>query len=55
MTTWAQNNIVQPQKLHDGMVRYPIARALLTVQDDVLAEPTCFSNANNILEWRAAM
>jgi len=55
MTTRAQNNIVQPRKLHDGMVRYPNARALLTVQDDALAEPTCFSNANNISEWRAAM
>jgi hypothetical protein len=55
MVNQAQNNIVKPHQLHDGMVRYPIVRALLTIQDGALAEPACFSNAINILKWRTTM
>jgi hypothetical protein len=55
MVTRAQNNIIKPRQLYDGIIQHPIARALLTVQDGALAKPTCFSNAINIPEWRTVM
>lgn len=39
----------------DGRVKYPISRALLAVTDSALEEPTCYSNAIKLLEWRQAM
>jgi hypothetical protein len=55
MVTQAQNNIIKPRQLHYGIIRYPIARALLSIQDGAMAELTCFSNAITIPEWRIAM
>jgi hypothetical protein len=52
MVTRAQNQIVQPRIFTDGRVKYPISRALLVVQDLAITEPTCYSNAVKIPEWR---
>jgi hypothetical protein len=55
MVTRAQNQIVQPRIFTDGRVKYPISWALLAVHDVALAEPTCYSNAVKVPEWRQAM
>jgi hypothetical protein len=49
------NNIVQQRQLIDGTVRYPAPRGLLTQHASATQEPTCFSNAVSIPEWRNAM
>jgi hypothetical protein len=53
MQTRSQNNIRQLRQLTDGTVRYPLLWALLS--ESTLIEPTCFSNAVKISEWRIAM
>lgn len=55
MVTRAQNQIVKPILFNDGRVKYPISRALLAVTNLALDEPTCYSNAIKLPEWRQAM
>jgi hypothetical protein len=55
MVTRAQNQIVKPLLFNDGRVKYPISRALLVVTNLALDEPTCYSNAIKLPEWRQAM
>jgi len=55
MRTRSMNNIVQPRQLTDGRVRYPAPQALVTVASPASCEPTCYSNAAPIPEWRNAM
>jgi hypothetical protein len=55
MLTRSMNNIVQPRQLTDGTIRYPAPRGLLTQHASASQEPTCFSNAVGIPEWRNAM
>jgi hypothetical protein len=55
MHTRSMNNIVQTRQLTDGTVRYPAPRGLLTQHASATQEPTCFSNAVSIPEWRNAM
>uniref|UniRef100_A0A2N9F0L7 Reverse transcriptase Ty1/copia-type domain-containing protein n=1 Tax=Fagus sylvatica TaxID=28930 RepID=A0A2N9F0L7_FAGSY len=46
----------QTQKhLTDGTILYPIPRALLAAVDSSITEPTCYSTAVKISEWRTAM
>jgi hypothetical protein len=49
----SQNNVRQIQQHTNGTVRYPLPRALLS--EAALLEPTCFSNAVKVSEWRNAM
>jgi hypothetical protein len=53
MRTRSQNNVCTIRQLTDRTVRYPLPRALLSKA--ALIEPTCFSNAVKISEWRNAM
>jgi hypothetical protein len=55
MRTRSINNIVQPRQLTDGRIWYPLPRALMAETHSTLIEPTCFSNAVFIPEWRTAM
>jgi hypothetical protein len=53
MRTRFQNNVSTIRKLTDGTVRYPLPRALLS--EAAIIEPTCFTNAVKVSEWRTAM
>ncbi|CAL9021646.1 unnamed protein product, partial [Prunus brigantina] len=53
MRTRLQDGIHKPKLHTDGIVKYPIPRALLTVVEHT--EPTCFSQATKHTEWRDAM
>lgn len=53
MRTRSQNNVSTIRKLTDGTVRYPLPRALLS--EAAISEPTCFTNAVKVSEWRTAM
>jgi hypothetical protein len=53
MRTRSHNNVRQIRQLTDGMVRYPRHQALIS--EFALLEPTCFSNAIKVREWRNAM
>jgi hypothetical protein len=53
MRTRSQNNVSTIRKLTDGTVRYPLPRALLS--EAAITEPTCFTNAVKVNEWRTAM
>jgi len=53
MRTRSQNNVQRIRQLTDGIVRYPLPRALLA--ESALIEPTCFSNAAKVSEWLNAM
>uniref|UniRef100_A0A2N9F2C9 Reverse transcriptase Ty1/copia-type domain-containing protein n=1 Tax=Fagus sylvatica TaxID=28930 RepID=A0A2N9F2C9_FAGSY len=55
MITRSQNNITKPRKPTDGTILYPIPRALLAAVDSSITEPTCYSTAVKIPEWRTAM
>jgi hypothetical protein len=53
MRTKSQNNVRLILQLTDGTVRYPLPRALLA--KSALIEPTCFSTAVKVSEWRTAL
>jgi hypothetical protein len=55
MTTQAQHNIRCPRQFADGIIRYPLPYALLTIQALTLQEPTCYSTTICIPEWHQAM
>jgi hypothetical protein len=55
MVTCAQNNIVLLRVFTDGRLKYPIPHALLAVPDSDIEEPTCYTNAVKLSEWRQAM
>jgi hypothetical protein len=48
-----QNNARTIRKLTEGIVRYPLPRALISKA--ALTKPTCFTNAVKVSEWRTAM
>jgi hypothetical protein len=49
------SNIVQQRQLTDGRIRYPAPQALVAASSPANLEPTCYSNAVPIPEWRKAM
>jgi hypothetical protein len=51
--TRSQNNVRTIKQLTDGTVHYPLPQALLS--EAALTEPTCFTNAIKVSEWRTAM
>lgn len=50
MVTRAHNQISKPKIYNDGTVCYPLARALLSMIEATLIEPTCFTKAVQIPE-----
>jgi hypothetical protein len=56
MSTRLQNQISKPRKFMDGIIRYPISRALMaTIVSQEEEEPTSFSIASKNAKWREAM
>jgi hypothetical protein len=55
MRTRPLNNIVKQRQLKDGKIRYPVSQAFMAEPTLATLEPTCYSNAIHILEWRTAM
>jgi hypothetical protein len=55
MRTRSMNHIFQQRQLTDGTIRYPVPQVLVAETDSALIEPTCFSNAVKIPEWRNVM
>ena len=53
MVTRSQNLITKPKQFHDGIVQYPVPRALMSLMSP--SEPTCYSTAAKFPEWRTAM
>lgn len=53
-TTRLQVGSQRPLVRHDGIVRYPLPRALIT-QISTIEEPTCYRQAVRVAEWRQAM
>uniref|UniRef100_A0A2N9HUY1 Uncharacterized protein n=1 Tax=Fagus sylvatica TaxID=28930 RepID=A0A2N9HUY1_FAGSY len=55
MITRSKANISKPKHFHDGTVRYPLHHALLAETTPSLIEPTCYSSAVKVPQWRDAM
>jgi hypothetical protein len=55
MRTRSMNHIFQQRQLTDGTIRYPVPQVLVAETDSALIEPTCFSNAVKVPEWRNVM
>jgi hypothetical protein len=55
MVTRAKNNIIKLRQLTNGIVCYPIPRALLVEFTTHDLEPTCYTSAMKDPHWRRAM
>jgi hypothetical protein len=55
MQTRSKNNIFKPKSLPDGLVRYPLPKALLATSSSHDIEPTSYSTASKHPAWREAM
>ena len=44
-----------PKQLYPGIIKYPLPKALFTVNTASTIEPSCFTEASKSTEWRAAM
>ena len=55
MVTQSKANISKPKQFLDGTVRYPLHHAFLAKTDPSLSEPTCYSSAVKVPQWREAM
>jgi hypothetical protein len=55
MITRAKNNITKPKKFHDGIIRYPLPKALIAESTPQDIEPTCYTLAMKDQNWRQAM
>ena len=55
MQTRSHANIVKLKQMFPGLVKYPLSKALLTVQDSLPHEPNCRTEAAKHPEWRKAM
>jgi hypothetical protein len=55
MITRSQNAITKPKDFHDGTVRYPLPRALMSLLHTPSTEPTCYTSTAKFPEWRTAM
>jgi hypothetical protein len=53
--TRSRNNIFKPKMLPDGLIRYPLPKALLTAAYSDEIEPTSYSTVAQHLAWRATM
>jgi hypothetical protein len=57
MVTRSKNHITKPKHPLDGMIRYPLPKALLAVGHNFISkpEPTCFTTAAKSHAWHQAM
>ncbi len=57
MITCSKNHITKPKLPLDGMIRYPLPKALIAVAHSSISEPepTCFTTAAKSHAWRQAM
>jgi hypothetical protein len=55
MTTRSRANISKPKQMFPGLIKYPLPKALLTVHEPSLHEPSCFTEASKQPQWRFAM
>uniref|UniRef100_A0A2N9HU77 Reverse transcriptase Ty1/copia-type domain-containing protein n=1 Tax=Fagus sylvatica TaxID=28930 RepID=A0A2N9HU77_FAGSY len=55
MTTRSRANISKPKQMFPGLIKYPLPKALLAVQEPSLHEPSCFTEASKQPQWRSAM
>ncbi len=53
MQTRGRANIIKPKRLYPGMVKYPLPKALVAIQDNADIEPTSYSAAYKSSGWRA--
>lgn len=53
MVTQSQNLITKPKKFHDGVIQYPIPRALMFLMSPF--KPTYYSTTTKFPEWRTIM
>jgi hypothetical protein len=55
MQTCSKANIHKPRHFTDGTIPYPPPKALLTVKEAPVEEPTSFTVANKFVEWRTTI
>jgi hypothetical protein len=57
MITRSKNNITKPKPPLDGMIHYPLPKALLAIAQNPISEPepTCFTTAAKSHAWHQAM
>uniref|UniRef100_A0A2N9I4N5 Uncharacterized protein n=1 Tax=Fagus sylvatica TaxID=28930 RepID=A0A2N9I4N5_FAGSY len=55
MITRSRVNINKPKQLFPGLIKYPLPKALMAVNETLLHEPSCFTEASKQPQWRSAM
>jgi hypothetical protein len=55
MQTRSKNNIFKPKTLPEGLIRYPLPKALIAITDSDDIEPTSYTTASKHPAWRDAM
>jgi hypothetical protein len=55
MQTHSKNHIFKPKTLSNGLIRYPLPKALIATTGSADVEPTSYSTTSKHLAWRNAM
>jgi hypothetical protein len=55
MQTRSKNNIFKSKTLSNGLIHYPLPKALTATTDTADVEPTSYSTASKHLAWHDAM
>jgi hypothetical protein len=55
MITRSRVNINKPKQLFPGLIKYPLPKALMAVNETLLHEPSCFTEASKQPQWCSAM
>ena len=55
MITRSRANVNKPKQMFPGLIKYPLPKAFMAVNESLLHEPSCFTEASKQPQWRSTM